>query len=459
MRQIAPWLTSVRGRITVVATLVFAAAMVLGSWFLLERAEQAWIDDLEAADLAELETLAMDLQAFDVLVADGMALPVGAGGTSFEMFDASGDLIAATPQAVFGGVVMSGPIPIDEVPPEVLESMNGGVGFGVNGDMTTVSLPVDLSGGSVTLTASSSLAPVRAGVDALQSLLRWTIPVLVLGVGATLWWVTGRAFRPVESITDQVDRITDDRLDERVPVPSSRDEVAHLAKTMNSMLDRLATSRLRQRRFVSDASHELRNPIATSKAKLEVALANPDRADWENTAEVVLDEQERLSSLVDSLLELARLDERSPARMGPVDLDDIVFAEAKRIPDSVEVAMTSARPVRMRGDERQLIHAVRNLIDNASRHASSRVALGLRAEGDEVVLTVEDDGQGIPSEQRQAVFERFVRLDESRQRGSGGAGLGLALVAAVASAHGGAVAVCDSALGGARFELMLPLGE
>jgi len=375
------------------------------------------------------------------------------------MFDASGDLIAATPQAVFGGVVMSGPIPIDEVPPEVLESMNGGVGFGVIGDMTTVSLPVDLSGGSVTLTASSSLAPVRAGVDALQSLLRWTIPVLVLGVGATLWWVTGRAFRPVESITDQVDRITDDRLDERVPVPSSRDEVAHLAKTMNSMLDRLATSRLRQRRFVSDASHELRNPIATSKAKLEVALANPDRADWENTAEVVLDEQKRLSSLVDSLLELARLDERSPARMGPVDLDDIVFAEAKRIPDSVEVAMTSARPVRMRGDERQLIHAVRNLIDNASRHASSRVALGLRAEGDEVVLTVEDDGQGIPSEQRQAVFERFVRLDESRQRGSGGAGLGLALVAAVASAHGGAVAVCDSALGGARFELMLPLGE
>ena len=323
------WLVSVRGRITAAVTISFALVMVFGTWFLLDRAEQAWIKDLEAQDLAELEMIAQDLMAMEALeamIAPDLILPVGEGGTSFFLVDEAGVLVGETPSGVFGGtVVVDGPLPADGVFPPGL----GEIDLDAD-DITTVSLPVELASGTLTLTAASPLEPVRSGVSALRGILLVLVPLLVGGVGTTAWFVTGRAFRPVESITDQVDRITDDRLDERVPVPSSRDEVAHLARTMNRMLDRLATSRRRQRRFVSDASHELRNPIAASKAKLEVALANPEQVDWESTAEVVLEEQDRLSSLVDSLLELARLDEQGPAEIGELDLDDLIFAEVRR---------------------------------------------------------------------------------------------------------------------------------
>jgi signal transduction histidine kinase len=281
------------------------------------------------------------------------------------------------------------------------------------------------------------------------------VPLLVGGVGAMTWFVTGRAFRPVEDITSQVERITDDRLDERVPVPTSRDEVAHLAATMNTMLDRLETSRRQQREFVSDASHELRNPVAASKTKLEVALAHPDAADWHETAIVVLEEQERLGSLVDDMLLLARIDEGCPLQLVEVDLDDIMLAEAARW-QRLEIDRTAVEPARIYGDLRQLTRLVRNLIDNAAQHADGRVSLSLTTESDTVVLRVDDDGPGVPIEQRSRVLERFVRLGDSRSRDEGGSGLGLALVDAVVRAHGGSIAVAESPALGARVEVRLP---
>lgn len=455
MNAVRSWVGSVRGRITLVVTVLFAVAMLFGGWFLLGRAEAAWIDDLEARDIAELEVLAHDLQAMEEMFGGGVVLPVGEDGTSFMMLDASGTVLGSTPQAVFqGGLVVGGEVPFDEIPREVLEQLSTAP-FTVVGDVTTVSLPVELAEGIVTLTASSSLQPVQAGVSALRGILLVVVPLLVAGVGSTTWFVTGRAFRPVEDITDQVERISDDRLDERVPVPTSRDEVAHLARTMNKMLDRLAASRHRQRQFVSDASHELRNPVAASKVKLEVALAHPEDTDWEETARVVLEEQERLGGLVDDLLMLARLDEGRTERPTEVDLDDIVFAEAARSPfAAVDVAGVGA--ARVIGDTRQLTRLVRNLVDNAARHAVDRVAVSLRAESGEVVLAVEDDGPGVAVADRERIFERFVRLEDARARDSGGAGLGLALVKAVAEAHRGSVSIGDTADGGSRFEVCLP---
>lgn len=457
MSEIWTWLISVRGRITVAVTVVFGLAMALGGWFLLNRAETAWIEDLEAADLAELQMLAQDLQAFEAIAGDEFFLPVGADGTSYELFDAGGELLAQTPQGVFGGVVvMEGPVPLDQVPPEIVAGASGVAEFGIIGDVSTVSLPVELASGTLTLTASSSLEPVQAGVSALRSILWLAVPLLVGGVGAASWFVTGRAFRPVEDITSQVERITDGRLDERVPVPSSRDEVARLANTMNSMLDRLAASRQRQREFVSDASHELRNPIASAKTKLEVALAHPEEAEWEATAGVVLEEQERLGILVDDMLLLARIDEGRPLQYGEVDLDDIVLAEASRA-HNVEINASGVTAARVHGDARQLMRLVRNLVDNAAGYASSSVVISLVADGDHATLAVEDDGQGIPPEHRSRVFERFVRLEDSRSRDEGGAGLGLALVKAVADAHGGSVQIGEADRGGARFEVRLPV--
>lgn len=301
----------------------------------------------------------------------------------------------------------------------------------------------------------SSLQPVEAGVDALRDILWLVVPMLAFGVGVMTWFVTGRAFRPVEAITAQVERITDGRLDERVPVPDTRDEVAHLATTMNTMLDRLRSSRLRQREFVSDASHELRNPVATSKVKLEVALAHPDDVDWKETVSVVLEEQERLGRMIDDLLLLARIDEGQALDRQEVDLDDIVFIESGR-PLGVAVDVTSVEPTRVQGDQRQLIQLVRNLIDNAARHAQAEIVVTLHDADERALLTVEDDGQGIALEDRERVFERFVRLEDARTRDEGGAGLGLALVAGVAEAHGGSATVSEGAGGGARFEIALP---
>ncbi len=472
MRGTTNWLLSLRGRITIAVTLLFALVMGFGTWFLLDRAETAWIDDLRAQDLSELEMVAADLaaiQSFGTMVpADSLFLPVGEGGTTFQLTDALGQVIGATPQGIFAGAVVieSGPVSFSGFPPTfvgesvVPEAFLNGTGgpfdLELLGEVTTVSVPVDLEDGTLTLTAWSPLEPVTAGVSALRGILLLVVPMLVTGVGAMTWFVTGRTFRPVEDIANQVERITDDRLDERVPVPDSRDEVAHLATTMNSMLDRLAASRTRQREFVSDASHELRNPVATSKTQLEVALAHPGQADWEATARTVLEEQDRLGGLVDDLLMLARLDEGRPDSPTEIDLEDLVFEEASR-PYDVEIDVTQVHAVRVCGDVQQLSRMLRNLVSNAVRYAESKVVLSLSAKEGMAVLRVDDDGPGIPPAERTRVFERFVRLEDSRARDEGGAGLGLALVGAVVATHGGTIQADESSQGGAQMEVQLPL--
>jgi signal transduction histidine kinase len=242
----------------------------------------------------------------------------------------------------------------------------------------------------------------------------------------------------------------------RVPAPASTDEVARLAHTMNRMLDRLEAAAHRQRRFVSDASHELRSPVTAMRTDLEVGLRAPTTTDWEATARRTLGEADRLGRLVDDLLELARLDEGATRPYDDVDLDELVALDVESRNGSVPVATDEVSAGRVRGDRRQLSQLLRNLVDNAVRHAGARVAIGVRTDGDDVVLTVDDDGDGVPDADRARVFERFARLDEARARDDGGAGLGLALVQRVATAHHGSVEVGTSALGGARFEVRLP---
>lgn len=226
-------------------------------------------------------------------------------------------------------------------------------------------------------------------------------------------------------------------------------------------LRRVARAEAAQRRFVSDASHELRSPVATVRQHAEVALAHPGRTDAGVLAGTVLDEAVRMQRLVDDLLLLARADEDAirPGRR-PVDLDDLVFDEARRLrerQDGPRVDSAGVSAGRVQGDEDALRRVVRNLGENAARHARSRVALTLGAAGGTVRLDVDDDGPGVPEGERSRIFERFVRLDEARTRGEGGAGLGLAIVAELVAAHGGTVTVgAAPELGGARFTVRLP---
>jgi signal transduction histidine kinase len=308
-----------------------------------------------------------------------------------------------------------------------------------------------------------TLDDVDESTGIVAVLLTAGIPVLLLVVGATTWRLTGRALAPVEAIRTEVEAISGTELHRRVPVPPGGDEIARLASTMNAMLDRLDASATRQRRFVADASHELRSPVTTLRAHAEATMAAPARVSAPELAEVVLAEALRLQGLVDDLLLLARADERgATAGARPLDLDDLVFEEAARLRGGrqVQVDTSGVSGGRVAGDPATLRRVVRNLADNAVRHAGSRVAFSLRTEDGAVRLAVDDDGAGIPVAERERVFERFVRLDEARARDGGGAGLGLAIVREVVAAAGGTSRATTSPLGGARLEVELPaLGD
>jgi signal transduction histidine kinase len=263
----------------------------------------------------------------------------------------------------------------------------------------------------------------------------------------------------VSAIAHRVAEISGGSLHERIPEPDSSDEIAELAQTMNGMLDRLESSDQRRRRFVSDASHELRSPVATIRSVTEVAARRPDQADWPDVADDVLAETRRLEDLVADLLQLARADEGRVVTEGAeVDLDDLVLAEIGR-PRSVPIDGGAVGAARVQGRPDELQRMVRHLVDNAARHAATQVRVELGSDGPQARLTVDDDGPGIAPADRALIFERFVRLDQARTRDRGGAGLGLSVAAAVATAHGGTIEVGESSLGGARFTVRLPLAQ
>jgi signal transduction histidine kinase len=244
-----------------------------------------------------------------------------------------------------------------------------------------------------------------------------------------------------------------------VPEPAGDDEIARLAHTMNEMLGRLEDAIARQQRFVADASHELRSPLTRIRTELEVDLAGSDSADLRATHESMLEEVVSLQQLVDDLLHLARADAAAGReRTEPVDLDDLVLREARRVRATgrVEADISGVTAAEVVGDPKQLTRAIRNLVDNAERHAAGRMKLTLAEVDGATLLTVSDDGPGIPAGEHERVFERFGRLDEARTRGTGGTGLGLAITREIIERHGGTITVDSSDRNGARFIVRFP---
>jgi signal transduction histidine kinase len=290
-------------------------------------------------------------------------------------------------------------------------------------------------------------------------LLLVAVPLGVALLAVVIWTSVGRALRPVEGMRREAQDITSDHLHRRLPVPAGNDEISHLARTLNEMLDRIDSAQRLQRQFVSDASHELRSPLAAVRQLTEVAERFPDLLSAQELATEVRAEEQRMEELVAALLTLARLDDGTAGSRAPVDLDDVVIGEvmrANQLASPVDLKVGELAAAQVRGNSLLLAQLVRNLLSNATRHAASRVQVTLEVAGDAVHLRVDDDGLGIPSDQRDQVFERFVRLDEARHRDAGGSGLGLAIVRKVATASGGSVAIEDSPLGGARLAVVLP---
>ena len=428
----------VRPWVTLVATSVVAGALVLtavGLWMLVRSSLYGGLHEAAAQDAGAASAMVDRGGRVGELDDDRLTQVIGPDGS----------VTASSPGAPSDPVGRPGSLP-DTV--EV-----GGVDYVIAVD--------DIDGGGFviagrpTTSADATLQLVAVG-------LAVGVPLLVVLVGVVTWVGVGRALSPVERMRRQVDGVDASSLGDRVDDPGSDDEVGRLARTMNRMLDRLEIAQASQRRFVSDASHELKSPLASLRQTAELAKDHPDLLGPDELADAVLDEGARLDRLVQGLLLLAKADEAA-LLLNPrdVDVDDLLLEEAARQRRAgLHVDTTGVFASRVRGDAELLQQVVRNLVDNAARHSRGRLRLAVRPgtprEGF-VLLNVGDDGAGIPPEDRTRIFERFVRLDDDRSRASGGSGLGLAIAAEIVHSHGGAIHVeQDPELGGALMVVELP---
>ena len=437
--------SSVRGRTTILVTLVFALTLIVSGLTLLTVLRRTMLDNIDTA----LGLRAADLGA---LVTSGVAprdITIPDDGTSFAQIILNGDVIASSTN-------VRGQPPVDTLTDSSQITVRQ-----TSGDEEVFRLVVteqNSPAGPVTIAVGTTLADMEQTTRVATWTLAITGLALTMLAGAATWVVVRRALRPVDSMRAEVADITVSGLDRRVSQPTTDDEIRLLADTLNDMLVRLESGTRAQRDFVSAASHELRTPIAVIRNVLEVAQST-DAPDWREIADSVLEEDVRMERLVDDLLLIARTDagvSRSE-RWTAVDLDDIVFEEARRVPSPIQIDVSRVSAGQVNGDVEQLRRVVRNLFDNALRHATQAIAVDLSSVGGRVSVAVDDDGPGVAPADRTRIFERFVRLDESRTRSDGGTGLGLAIVTELVDSLGGDVHVESSErLGGARFVFTLP---
>jgi signal transduction histidine kinase len=396
---------------------------------------------------------AQSIQAqLDVAVETGSIPGLGDDDAFGHVLGQSGEVLASTPGPAAA-------FPLDDMrlqPAAEGESRFQTVQVPGEPDYRVLVRPLDEG---LEIVVGTPLDDVQDSVTTLIRALVIATPAASLVLALLVWLLVGRVLRPVERIRQQVAAIGGESLDRRVPVPKSRDEIARLAETMNGMLARIEGSSERQRRFVADASHELRGPLTRIRTELEVDLAHPGSADLLATHRSILDDTEGLENLVDDLLTLARSDDgRVITRRDPVDLDDIVLGEVGRLPSETRagVDVSGVSGAQVLGDRAQLARVVRNLLDNALRHGRPPIRITLREEPGWAVLRVSDEGDGIPPELRDQVFERFARVDEARSA-TCSTGLGLAIARDLVIAHGGTVTIDPSHSAGSCFEVRLPL--
>lgn len=441
----------VRVRTTAVATLVVALALALGGILLVLSERAALTRDVTTT--ARLRTQDVAALLTNAPAPSQLSVP-NDERSAVQVIDAS------TGRVIAGSANIEGEQPFShEVPPVGSFASRTASGLPIGeSSFRVVAHTISLPSGRFVIYAAASLAPVQQSTQTLVKLLLIGMPILLLLVAGTTATVTGWALRPVERVRAEVAAIGEGDLHRRVPEPGSGDEIDRLSRTMNAMLARIEEAAARQRRFVADASHELRSPLSAMRAQLEVDLAHPAHADWRTTERDVLDETLRMQLLVDDLLVLAQSDtDKLPLRRDRVDLDDIVLDVARPIQarHRVKVDLTGMSSGQVLGSADQLGRVLRNLLDNAERHATRVVRVQLHETAGTVQVAIIDDGPGIPRHERTHVFERFARLDRARARDDGGTGLGLAISREIVAAHGGTLTIPDTPTG-TTFLVTLP---
>jgi signal transduction histidine kinase len=435
------WRLGVRMRSALAAAAVVALALGVSALAFIHTARSELTRNVDAAATQRASDVAAVLSSDDD---DRIAQTLRASPaeqTVVQILDASGTVIAAT-SSIAGEPPLS---PLRPKPGVTLRQQRA-LPAADEDPFRIVALGVETGRGARVVLAAESLRPVYDTSEVVTVILGTGMPILTLVVGAATFWFVGRSLRPVEAIRSRVAGITGRDLHARVPVPAARDEVGRLAETMNGMLDRLETSAAVQRRFVADASHELRSPLSTVRAGLDILAAAELPGNAATHVRRLQSESERIAQLVSDLLLLARVDEHGlMMRRDDVDLDDLGYAERDRLATQYPGLAVELRlsPVRVTGDAHHLARALRNLTDNAARHAHRRLALRVWADQAGSHLEVTDDGPGIPVADRGRVFDRFVRLDDSRSRTDGGAGLGLSITREIVAAHHGTIVITD----------------
>ena len=445
---------SLRARVTMTTTAGLAVALAAAALLLHNAIQGSLTREVDGTARQEAREVAA--------LADANRLPnqLLTGTLTVQVLGATGHIVRASPTADLL-VPLLPPARATAVARSGHAVLLDGRPFGIPYLMRVVAVPA--SGGEIVL-SGAAYTQVRDSMMTLTRALLVGTPLLLLLLAGVTWLVVGSTLRPISALRRGAQVITATGVTRELPVPEARDEVRVLAVTLNDMLTRLDAAQQRQRRLVSDTAHELRSPIASIRAQLEVALDHPEQQDWPQTAQDVLADTLRLASLAEDLLVLARLDEHQvrPAAGTPVDLVALVTEEAERSAGGrVPVTARTAGPCVVTGDAEGLRRLLRNLIDNAMRYAKSGVEVAARREDSEAVLVVSDDGPGIPPPDRERAFDRFVRLDDARSRDetqAGGAGLGLAIVRAIARNHGGS-AYLEGGTPGLRAVVRIPMDD
>jgi signal transduction histidine kinase len=441
-----------RPRIAVFAAIVVGVALSIGA-VLIVATLRSRLDDAAttAAELRARDVAA--LAELDALPAQ-LALP-GEDSAFVQVVDEQGRVIAST-RNIEGEQAVSTARPSGVRPLLMTQAIEP-----LDNDQLMRVAVVDATIGDrvVTVYAGESLREVDAITATLVTLLVIGVPLLTVVVAALTWWSVGRTLRPVRDISQTMSEITTSDLHRRVRVPTARDEIGELAVIVNDTLERLDSSVETQRRFVADASHELRGPLAALRADLEISVSHPGRTEWALVARDTLQDVDRLQQLTDDLLVLASSDSARHRPHREVDIAAIA-TEAVRAIRRGDITVTTDgidRTAIVNGDADQLRRMMRNLVHNAEQHAEGRIDIAIETEPSGVHIVVGDDGPGIPVEDRDRVFERFVRLDTARARDTGGTGLGLAIVHEVVTSHGGTTTITEGRHGGTEFHIVIPV--
>lgn len=443
---------SISARSALVSATVILVALSMAGGILLSVLYFALISASDDAAASRLRDIAQTLQSETTPDIDPPLLATDQRIVAVQILDGAGHSVASSSST-------------SEPPMLALNAVGSTPRVGITGAAVRMR-DVRVAGQSLETPTGRYIVLVGAGTDGVESTvstvaigLAAAAPLVIAAASVATYVLVQRSLRSVEAIRSRVADISASDLAERVPVPPQRDEIFTLATTMNQMLSRLESSQAVQRRFVADASHELRSPLSTVISALEVGVAHPELLDDRLAIETLLPEAHRMQALVEDLLLLARADERGLAlRRADTDIDDLVVTEVTRLRRETALDVhTELAPTRLVGDSSALARVLRNLLDNAARHATSRVEVTVRPDDGQARLTVADDGPGIAPADRLRVFERFVRLDTDRSRSGGGTGLGLAIVFEIVAAHGGSVRIDDRAGGGTAVVVQLPL--